>query len=216
MVSDKARAVEADPRFTRSRRAIADTLADLMERTESCPSVSALAEAAGIHRATFYNHFDSVEEAAVYVIAGDFRALHDVNISDRYQGADPAAVAVATLNSMLDSLRQRRSLFLLASTWQSSSGLMGIGDLLVDQLHALRRDLGVEQDSGAHNSVEDVFTAAGVQGVFSAAVGGNTDCDQDEIAVRLYALLPAWIHQPPESLPDRGSDSGNRDTEQAW
>ncbi|MFJ9034546.1 TetR/AcrR family transcriptional regulator [Streptomyces sp. NPDC102274] len=203
MVSDQSPAVEADPRFTRSRQAIANALAEHMQRTRTCPSVSALAEAAGIHRATFYNHFDSVEEAAVYVIAGDFRALHDLNISDRHKGADPAAVAVATLNAMLDSLRQRRSLFLLASTWRSSSGLMGIGDLLLDQLYALRRDLGVdERESGPNNSVEDVYTASGVHGVFSAAVGGNTDCDPDEISVRLYALLPEWIRRPRDSLPN--------------
>lgn len=153
-----------------------------------------------IHRATFYNHFDSVEEAAVYVIADDFRALHVLNISDRHMGADPTAVAVATLNAMLDSLRQRRSLFLLASTWRSPSGLMGIGDLLLEQLRALRRDLGTdERESGPHNSVEDVFTASGVHGVFSAAVGGNTDCDPEEIAARLYALLPDWIRQQPQS-----------------
>ncbi|MEU1494858.1 hypothetical protein ABZ456_32020 [Streptomyces sp. NPDC005776] len=200
MVSDQPPANDADPRFTRSRRAIADALADLMQRTQSCPSVSALSEAAGIHRATFYNHFDSVEEAAVFVIADDFRSLHDLNISDRRMGADPTAVAVATLNAMLDSLRQRRSLFLLASTWRSPSGLMGIGDLLLEQLRALRRDLGTdERESSPHNSVEDVFTASGVHGVFSAAVGGNTDCDPEEIAVRLYALLPDWIRQPPQS-----------------
>ena len=203
MVSDQSPAVEADPRFTRSRQAIADALAEHMQRTQTCPSVSALAEAAGIHRATFYNHFDSVEEAAVYVIAGDFRAPHDLNISDRQKGADPATVAVATLNAMLDSLRQRRSLFLLASTWRSPSGLMGIGDLLLDQLYALRRDLGVdERESGPNNSVEDVYTASGVHGVFSAAVGGNTSCDPEEISVRLYALLPEWIRQPPPSLPN--------------
>lgn len=110
----------------------------------------------------------------MYVIADDFRTLHDLNISDRQMGADPTAVAVATLNAMLDTLRRRKSLFLLASTWQSSSGLMGIGDLLVDQLRRLRRDLGVdEQEAGAHNSVEDVYTASGVHGVFSAAVGGT-------------------------------------------
>lgn len=198
--SKRTSAADGDPRFTRSRRAIADTLADLMQQTQSCPSVSALADAAGIHRATFYNHFDSVEEAAVYVIAEDFRALHDLNISDRQMGADPTAVAVTTLNAMLDSLRRRRSLFLLASAWRSPSGLMGIGDLLLDRLQALRRDLGInEQESGPHNSVEDVYTASGVHGVFAAAVGGNTNCDPGEIAVQLQALLPQWVRLPAES-----------------
>ncbi|ONF73599.1 TetR/AcrR family transcriptional regulator [Amycolatopsis keratiniphila] len=192
---------ELDPRFTRSRRAIADALAELMERTRVCPSVSALADAAGIHRATFYNHFDSVEEAAVYVIADDFRVLHDLNISDRKKGADPATVAVATLNAMLDSLRRRESLFLVASAWRSASGLMGIGDLLLDRLRALRRDLGVEDLEPERHSVEDVYAASGVHGVFSAAISGTTDCDQEEIAARLYALLPDWLRQPRSSIP---------------
>lgn len=195
---------DVDPRFTRSRRAIADTLAELMKQTQSCPSVSALADAAGIHRATFYNHFDSVEEAAVYVIAEDFRSLHDLNISDHQMGTDLTAVAVATLNAMLNSLRQRRSLFLLASTWRSPSGLMGIGDLLVDRLQALRRGLsGDQHESGPHNSVEDVYTASGVHGVFAAAVGGNTNCDPGEIAVQLQSLLPEWLRQPTESASAR-------------
>ncbi|MGW5868653.1 TetR/AcrR family transcriptional regulator [Streptomyces sp. NPDC055239] len=201
MVSDQPPAVGADPRFTRSRRAIADALADLMLRTQSCPSISALATAAGIHRATFYNHFDSLEEAAVYVIAEDFRALRTLDLSDRQLGADPTAVALATLNSMLDSLRQRRSLFLLASTWQSPSGLPGIGDLLVDQVRSLRRDFGGgERESEARDWVEDVYTASGVNGVFSAAVGGSLGVEPEEIAVRLYAVLPDWIRQPPETL----------------
>ncbi|MEU1486960.1 hypothetical protein [Streptomyces sp. NPDC005752] len=136
----------------------------------------------------------------MHVIADDFRALHDLNIGDRQRGADPTEVAVATLDAMLDSLRQRRSLFLLASTWRSPSGLMGIGDLLLEQLHALRRDLGTDEwESGPHNSVEDVYPASGVHGVFSAAVGGDTDCDPAEIAGRLFALLPACIRQPPRS-----------------
>lgn len=72
-----------------------------------------------MHRATFYNHFDSVEEAAaaVYVIADEFRSLREVNISGWLSGVDPTAAVVETLNAMLESLRRRRSLFLIASTW---------------------------------------------------------------------------------------------------
>ncbi|WP_072806168.1 TetR/AcrR family transcriptional regulator [Rhodococcoides yunnanense] len=203
MVKAQSPRVESDPRFTRSRRAIADALAEYMQETETCPSVSALSEAAGIHRATFYNHFDSVEEAAVFVIADDFRAFHDENINERRLGADPATVALATLNAMLASLRQRKGLFFLASTWRSSSGLMGIGDLLLDRLRALRRDLGVDdEESGVNNAVEDVFAASGVLGVFSAAVGGNTDCDPDDIGVRLLALLPEWMRLPATETTD--------------
>lgn len=67
---------------------------------------------------------------------------------------------------------------------------MGIGDLLVEQLVALRRDLGVyEKESGVHNS------GAVHLHRLRPAVGGNTDCDPEQIAVLLYDALPEWIRQ---------------------
>lgn len=200
MVSERPAVTGEDPRFTRSRQAIADTLADLMQRTDTCPSVSTLAEAAGIHRATFYNHFDSVEHAAVHVITSDFRALRALDFGDRQLGADPASVALATLTTMLETLRRRRSLFLLASTWQSPSGLMGIGDLLVDQIRNFRHEFGGdEQQSDADSAVEDIYTACGMNGVLSAALGDGLDGEPEEIARRLYAVLPDWMRHPRES-----------------
>lgn len=202
MVSERPAVIGEDPRFTRSRQAIADTLADLMQRTDTCPSVSTLADAAGIHRATFYNHFDSVEHAAVHVITSDFRALRALDFGDRQLGADPASVALATLNTMLETLRRRRSLFLLASTWQSPSGLMGIGDLLVDQIRNFRHEFGGdEQQSDADSAVEDIYTACGMNGVLSAALGDGLDGEPEEIARRLYAALPDWMQHPRTMAP---------------
>jgi AcrR family transcriptional regulator len=197
MVSERPSAISHDPRFERSRQAIADALADIMLRTDACPSVSTVAEAAGIHRATFYNHFDSVEHAAVHVIASDFRALRTLDFGDRQLGAEPASVALATLNTMLATVRRRRSLFLLASTWQSPSGLMGIGDLLVDQIRNFRHEFGGdEQQSDADSVVEDIYTACGMNGVLSAALGDGLHGNPDEIARCLYAALPDWMQHP--------------------
>lgn len=202
MVSERPAVIGEDPRFTRSREAIADTLADLMQRTDTCPSVSTLSEAAGIHRATFYNHFDSVEHAAVHVITSDFRALRALDFGDRQLGADPASVALATLNTMLETLRRRRTLFLLASTWQSPSGLMGIGDLLVDQIRNFRHEFGGdEQQSDADSAVEDIYTACGMNGVLSAALGDGLGGEPEEIARRLYAALPDWMQHPRTAAP---------------
>jgi AcrR family transcriptional regulator len=202
MVSERPAVIGEDPRFARSRQAIADTLADLMLRTDTCPSVSTLAEAAGIHRATFYNHFDSVEHAAVHVLTSDFRALRTLDFGDRQLGADAASVALATLNTMLETVRRRRSLFLLASTWQSPSGLMGIGDLLVDQIRNFRHEFGGdEQQSDADSAVEDVYTACGMNGVLSAALGDGLDGEPEEIVRRLYTALPDWMQHPRTTAP---------------
>lgn len=193
-MGDQSSVLDEDPRFIRSRRTIAKALTELMARSMTTPSVSTVAAAAGIHRATFYNHFESVEEAAVYVITDDFRVMRTLDFGDRELDADPTAVAMTTLNAMLDSLRQRRNLFLLASTYRAPSGLMGMGDLLLDQVRNFRRAFaGSERRPDAHNLVEDVYTASGMNGVLSAAVAGAFDVEPEQTALLLYAALPGWM-----------------------
>lgn len=171
MASAQPPAAGEDPRFVRSRRAITDALASLLQQMGTYPSVAAVAQAAGVHRATFYNHFQSVEEVAVALIAEDFPA---------------------TLDGMLEAVRQRRNVFLVASAWRSPSGLMGISDLLADHVRELRRTLGRDADD-----VEDVYTACGMNGVLSAAVSGGLGDRPDEITARLHAVLPGWMRPQP-------------------
>ncbi|GAA2222215.1 hypothetical protein GCM10010413_13420 [Promicromonospora sukumoe] len=184
-----------DPRFTRSRQAITEALGRLLQQMGPYPSVAAVASAAGVHRATFYNHFQSVEEAAVSLIAEDFRALRTADPGETTPAVDPAAAALTTLEAMLETLRQRRNVFLVASAWRSPSGLMGISDLLVEQVRDLRRASG-GATAGAGDDVEDVYAACGINGVLSAAVGGSLGDRPEEIAARLYAVLPAWMRRP--------------------
>lgn len=202
MASAQPSTAGEDPRFTRSRQAITDALARLLQQMGPYPSVAAVAAAAGVHRATFYNHFQSVEEAAVSVIAEDFRALGTAGPGGAQPDADPAAVALATLDAMLEALRRRRNVFLVASAWRSPSGLMGISDLLVEQVRDLRRTLagvaGVPGVAGVAEAddVEDVYAACGINGVLSAAVGGSLGDRPEEITSRLHAVLPAWMRRP--------------------
>ncbi|MGW2094423.1 TetR family transcriptional regulator [Promicromonospora sukumoe] len=196
MASAQPSTAGEDPRFTRSRQAITGALARLLQQMGPYPSVAAVATAAGVHRATFYNHFQSVEEAAVSVIAEDFRTLGTTGPGGAQPDADPAAVALATLDAMLEALRRRRNVFLVASAWRSPSGLMGISDLLVEQVRDLRRTLAGAAGVAEADDVEDVYAACGINGVLSAAVGGSLGDRPEEITARLHAALPAWMRQP--------------------
>jgi AcrR family transcriptional regulator len=54
---------------------------------ETLPTVSAITEAAKVHRATFYNHFSSVEEAAAYALSIGFEDFQRRDYGDRHRGA---------------------------------------------------------------------------------------------------------------------------------
>jgi hypothetical protein len=62
-----------------------------------------------VHRATFCNHFTSVEEVA-YAISIGFDEFQLLDYGGRHLGADPANVALRALRAILDYLSGHREL----------------------------------------------------------------------------------------------------------
>jgi hypothetical protein len=56
---------------------------------------------------------------------------------------------------------------------------------------------GGHSGSGEAETTADVHIAAGMDGVFSAAVDGALGCGDARIAGMLFSLLPEWVRQPP-------------------
>jgi hypothetical protein len=97
-----------------------------------------------------------------------------------------------------DYLTEHRELYRLASSGRSATGLAGITDLLVEQVHSCRVEFGGDHSGpGEAETTADVHIAAGMDGVFSAAVDGVLGSDDARIAEMLYSLLPEWVRQPP-------------------
>jgi len=69
-----ARPASDDPRSLRSREQILAALHETA-RAGTLTSISALSTAAGVTRATFYNHFDTIEQAAWTAISESFDEL---------------------------------------------------------------------------------------------------------------------------------------------
>jgi hypothetical protein len=116
---------------------------------------------------------------------------------DRHLGADLTNVALRTVRAILDHLSEHRELYRLASSWRSVIGLIGITDLLVEQVHSFRVEFGGDHSgSGEAETTADIYTAAGMDGVFSAAVEGALGSDHARIAEMLFSLVPEWMRRP--------------------
>jgi AcrR family transcriptional regulator len=180
-----------DPRALRSREAIVAALREgaLSGRPVSISSVT---EAAGVSRATFYNNFNSLEEAAWFAISADVKALLEQDIQARKLGTPPAEVGILSLQRNIDMLRNNHELTRLANAYRAESGLPGIAAVLHTTVREFRALLG--DPTAPKADAEDIYVAAGLHGVFQVAVENGED--SASIARTAYALLPDWMRNP--------------------
>ncbi len=175
---------------------MARAIARLASGPAAITTIAAITEA-NVHRATFCNHFTSVEEVA-YAISIGLEEFQLPGYGDRHLGADPASVALRTLRAILDYLTEHRERYRLASSGRSATGLAGITYLLVEQVDSFRVEFGGDHSgSGEAETTADVHMAVGMDGVLSAAAEGTLGSYDARIAEMLFSLLPEWVRQPP-------------------
>ncbi|WP_382309834.1 TetR/AcrR family transcriptional regulator [Herbiconiux sp. UC225_62] len=185
-----ARPISSDPRSQKSRQQILDAL-HAQARAGELTSISSLSEAAGVTRATFYNHFDIFEEAAWFAILDSFDHLIARAFEKRDEGIQLRVAAIENLRLIVELLRAEPQLFHLADTYDNGSDLRGIGEIFRVQTRLVWKDSG---NVSATAEVEITYAAAGLYAVLSTGARGNEDAD--EIARVAHSLLPEWMRQP--------------------
>jgi len=179
-----------DPRFRRSRDRLLAALREVARGGDlTIPAVSA---AAGVTRATFYNHFGSLEEAAWHAMRDSFDELLSQDASARRAGAHPAAVGVQSLRKIVELLRADGVLARLADSHPSDTVLPGLADVVLAQVRWFRGEFGAPTTSDP--AAEEVYVAAGLYALL--ATGARGDGDPAEIASVAYSLLPEWMTRP--------------------
>jgi AcrR family transcriptional regulator len=184
-----------DPRAGRSRAALIATISHLGEVPHATPNVSTVTRAANVHRATFYNHFESVEQLAVDAIDEQLERLREVDYRGRHEGLEAEVVGTRTLEQILEFFDAHPGLCRLASAWVAPSGLSGIGEVIRRQVHSFR----VEFDDpaaaeGPDAAAEETYIAGGMTAVFVAVLSG--DLPREHASIRLLELLPEWMQHP--------------------
>ena len=185
-----ARPISSDPRSQRSRQQILEALHS-QARAGELTSISSLSEVAGVTRATFYNHFDTFEEAAWFAILDSFDKLIARAFEKRDEGIELAVAAIENLSLIVQLIRAEQQLFQLADTYDNGSNLRGIGEIFRVQNRVVWLDSGEES---ATAEVEITYAAAGLYAVLS--IGARGEDDADEIARVAHSLLPEWMRRP--------------------
>ncbi len=182
---------EQDPRFRRSRESIIVALRDTA-RSGRPVTVSSVSSAAGVTRATFYNHFQTLEEAAWLALLDSFGQLLAVDIDKRRRGAAAELVGVQSLRKLVELLRVDAELARLAEAHRERSVLPGLAGIVLEQVHRFRAEFSAPADADA--DAEDVYVAAGLYALI--ATGARGDREAADVASTAYSMLPEWMRRP--------------------
>ena len=183
----------ADPRALRSREQILSAL-HRVAREGTLTNLSALSAAAGVTRATIYNHFETLEEAAWFAISASFEQLMERDSSERHRGIAPELVGVTSLRSVIEMLRDEEPLARIADTYRSSSVLPGLAGILLGTVESFRGEFSTA--ASAESQAQDIYVAGGLYAVMSTGAWGQRDAG--EVARVAYSLLPNWMRHPTE------------------
>lgn len=182
-----ARAASSDPRSRRSREQILDAL-HRQARLGEITSISALSAAAGVTRATFYNHFDTIEEAAWFAALDSFDHILQRAFDERRQGATFETAGIKSLRLIVELLRSEPQLVRLADAFDNGSDLPGLAEVFRVQTRIVWADSGLTSVTA---EIEIAYASAGLYAVL--AIGARGQADPDEIARIAHSILPEWM-----------------------
>jgi AcrR family transcriptional regulator len=190
-----------DPRKQRSRdRLHAAALALAAERPISSLTVTQLADAAGVHRSTFYEHADSPAGLVEAALTAELDVLRDELMKDR---SDAATAVAAVTEAVLQHILRHAGIYRreLADGGGGLHAMLsrhfrGTTEILLDRG---RIQLDVTADGAPSADVADAaarFLADGTVGIIDGWLRHPSPKVEDFLRIYL-ALLPSWWpHRP--------------------
>ncbi|MFD2758038.1 TetR/AcrR family transcriptional regulator [Gulosibacter faecalis] len=184
----------ADPRTIRTRRALYRAVVELSAETPPNDiTVAALTQAAGINRATFYDHYSSPIEVLVEVLRDDLDQAREADANSRGAAdADLHDVYRTTMSRIIDHMRRHMPVYQRSITNDFDSTMMNVvGAHFVESIRLVL----TTQDGLLPKGVQ-LEIAAGCIGY--AVLGGlrawleQQQIGDDELLVSIERSLPEW------------------------
>ncbi|MBA4024869.1 MAG: TetR/AcrR family transcriptional regulator [Gordonia sp.] len=195
-VGERPMARSLDPRAVRTRRKLIDAFGRLAESTNPAEiSVSALTEAAGVHRSAFYKHFASPEDLAIHLLHDLFSVISRADVVMRSEFAVNGFDA--SRSAMLDIVRfvgARRSTYApLLGSRAPATAVQRVTDafaeLTVEALEQMpTRPFSVD------TQVVSRFLAHGVIGVVGRWLDdARSTLSDEQVVEQLMLCFPGWL-----------------------
>ncbi|GMA27153.1 TetR/AcrR family transcriptional regulator [Arenivirga flava] len=187
-----------DPRAVRTRERLREALRQLVADEDfSRVGVAELCREAGVHRTTFYGHYDGVGDVAadLYATTIDERSAVDIPASDSV--ADLALRYREALVGILEAVQAERTAF--RSLLGSSVSLGFRRRMLTGFVERAELAIGVLREHGLAADVDVETASAVIGGGMVGAIEAYAFSDEADAlgyAQRVQTHLPAWFPVP--------------------
>lgn len=178
-----------DPRVARTRAGLLDAVRRLAEAEEEL-SVSSIARAAGVSRASFYSHYASLTDLASSLRRDAFSSIGHL------YGVDPQSAPDAMRLSQERLVRHfadNRALYLAVAALPVSresylADVRAMAAIIEDELRDNpRRPPALQVAASAR------YIAGAAYGLLDAWISGELDLTEPEMVEHLLQLLPPWF-----------------------
>ncbi|MEV7680022.1 TetR/AcrR family transcriptional regulator [Streptomyces sp. NPDC088341] len=183
-----------DPRITRTERATEEAVITLAStRPVSRISVSELAEAAGVSRATFYNRYATPLDVLTRVLRADLRARRAEDEERRTAGTVPPDVNLRlATGDIVDHVERYREIYRHARHDSADHGIYdALTEHFTDYSLAFMRTSGHAPPEGVNHRIVARFLAHGFAGALKAWLSDD-GVSRDELVEAVSATAPVW------------------------
>ena len=174
---------------------------------ESELSVSAVARQAGIHRSSFYAHFDSIDEVAVDLLDESLVTIAELGWRLRSGDRRPSDEEARDLLHLVEHVADQRRMYtaVLVTADGASQAHRHVAGVLTSRFEeALIRHGAVGTVDATTVHATAIGVGAAMTAILSAWLRGDLVCSRERLAEHLESVLPAWTRQLTNPSPHQG------------
>lgn len=192
----------SDPRVEATRAKLFDAVRALSAAGEAI-SVSSVAKAAGVGRATFYTHFSGIDDLALHLQETTFHALALEARAEIAHGGDALAQSQRALIAHYGTYRALYAATLAVAVPRGVESR--VASLMREEILAHIRLL-IEIPAGVDPELAATYLAHAAVGLIASWVVGDVETEPERLAAHLTDMMPAWMSGPIALPPDIAAD----------
>lgn len=186
------------PRASRIRRAILDTIPQLVSPANTKFTVTEITNRAGVSRSAFYAEFANLDELALDVLRQTFDDIGAFDLElRRTRTISPADTTRFALVRLLTHMREYSTLYVgVLDLPGGGPAFTAAVDACAAHIKATIEAL-TNVPAGVNNATTARCIAVGVLTVASSWLEDGRTTSTNEVVDQLCALIPAWLANPP-------------------
>ena len=189
-----------DPRAVDTRRRLLDAFVALASDRDVVElTVSDLVERAGLNRSSFYAHFDSTEELALFALDQQLEPVHERNLTRHVRQTMTALDSNTTvIAEILDQVTTPPGYLAAALRHDRPMAENALGDQLGARVSDYFRRLPAYAGmTDTTRTITAEYVGHALASGICAWLTGDLDLGREDLIELLALLVPSWVMAPP-------------------